>query len=218
MSERVVVQSASKGRLVVENYDTAWQKMHEKEISNLPAFVPHPRFFKWSDSYKSRTSLRRVEDKSYLKSSNVKAFLDAIAEAEGGEYDFMYGAVKGQKGNKYRMMDYSTHPGAGVHGGTPAGRYQIIKDTWERIGKILGLSDFSPDTQDLMAIEILRASGIVKLVVAGDIDKALPAASVQWSTLPQGPNKPGKYEDRGQIAMKYDKFIALYESKGGRKN
>jgi muramidase (phage lysozyme) len=78
----------------------------------------------------------------------------------------------------------------------------------------MGLSDFSPHTQDLLAVEILRSAGLLDKIVAGDIDLVLPKASYTWAALPQGPNKPGRYD---QPYMKYSDFIAKYESLGGIK-
>jgi hypothetical protein len=40
---------------------------------------------------------RLEENQAYLAHPNVAAFLKAIAEAEGGGYDFKYGAVKGKR-------------------------------------------------------------------------------------------------------------------------
>ena len=69
---------------------------------------------------------RLEENKEYLKNANIQAFLKAIAEAEGGGYDFKYGAIKGKKNEPWRFTDYSTHPGPGRDGVTTAsGMYQI---------------------------------------------------------------------------------------------
>lgn len=38
-----------------------------------------------------------AENRQHLEDPNVRAFLKAIADAEGGDYDFRYGAVKGKK-------------------------------------------------------------------------------------------------------------------------
>ncbi len=59
---------------------------------------------------------RLAENQEHLKNINVQAFLKAIAEAEGGGYDFMFGAVKGRKKDPWRFTDFSTHPGPGYHG------------------------------------------------------------------------------------------------------
>ncbi|MGF6651088.1 muramidase (phage lysozyme) [Paraburkholderia youngii] len=48
------------------------------------------------------------------------------------------------------------------------------------------LKDFSPHTQDILAIEILRSIGVIGSVKSGDIKTALSAASRRWAALPQG--------------------------------
>ncbi|MBT1072775.1 hypothetical protein [Pelotalea chapellei] len=163
---------------------------------------------------KMRQEKRIDENKQYLENSNVKAFLSAIAEAESGDYNFEYGAVKGKKNDKWRFSDFSTHPGPGYGGvSTPAGRYQITRPTWRQLGGKLGLTDFSPTTQDLMAIEMLRELDIIDEIVSGDIDSALSIASHRWAALPQGPGKPNRHPP--QPYMKYDKFVATYKNQGG---
>lgn len=158
-------------------------------------------------------SIRVTENRDYLKNANVKAFLCAIAEAEGGDYNLKYGGVKGKKNDKWTFTDFSTHPGAGSGGKTTAaGRYQINISTWSEMGKRMGLTDFSPTTQDLLAIEILRAGKVIDKIVAGDIDAALSGASRRWAALPEGKGKPGRYP---QPYKTYDEFKSYYENCGG---
>lgn len=57
---------------------------------------------------------RLAENEALLNDPNVAAFLKAVAEAEGGGYDFKYGAFKGRKNDPWRFSDFSTHPGAGL--------------------------------------------------------------------------------------------------------
>ena len=100
---------------------------------------------------------RRAANEAHLSHPNVAAFLKAIAAAEGGGYDFKYGALRGRENDRWRFSDMSTHPGPGIDGkSTAAGMYQITRPTWRHHGAKLGLTDFSPRTQDLIAVEILR--------------------------------------------------------------
>ncbi|MFC7652212.1 hypothetical protein ACFQT4_08195 [Pseudoduganella danionis] len=46
---------------------------------------------------KRKKEQRLAENREHLKNANIQAFLKAIADAEGGGYDFKYGAVKGKK-------------------------------------------------------------------------------------------------------------------------
>lgn len=161
-----------------------------------------------------KKAVRRAQNAEYLKNENVSAFLKAIALAEGGGYDFKFGSVKGKKNDPWRFSDYSTHPGAGRGGTiTAAGMYQINRETWKEMGEKMGLSDFSPQTQDLIAVEIFRSIKIIQSIVDGDVDTALPKASHRWSSLPQGKNLPGRYPK--QHYVDYNDFINLYKENGG---
>lgn len=157
---------------------------------------------------------RLAENRAYLENKNMQAFLKAIAEAEGGGYDFKYGAVKGKKDDPWRFTDYSTHPGPGVGGRTTAaGMYQENVDTWREMGSNMGLSDFTPETQDLIAVEILRVLKVADNVTSGDLNAALDEASHRWSALPQGKDKAGRYPK--QPSVSFDKFEADYKRFGG---
>jgi muramidase (phage lysozyme) len=157
---------------------------------------------------------RLAENREYLKNQNMLAFLKAIAEAEGGGYDFKYGAVKGKRNDRWRFTDYSTHPGAGQGGKTTAaGMYQENIDTWREMGGNMGLSDFTPETQDLIAVEILRVIKVAESIKSGDINTALDKASHRWSSLPQGKGKSGFYPT--QPSVPYETFESNYKRFGG---
>jgi muramidase (phage lysozyme) len=157
---------------------------------------------------------RLAENEALLADPNVAAFLKAVAEAEGGGYDFKYGAFKGKKNDPWRFSDFSTHPGPGYGGTTTAaGMYQINIPTWRQHGGRMGLSDFSPRTQDLMAVELLRSVGIVEKIKAGDIAGSVGPAAQKWAALPMGPSLGGRHEN--QPSVTYDKFLGMYRAHGG---
>jgi len=159
--------------------------------------------------------VRMEENDEYLKNSNISAFLKAIAEAEGGGYDFKFGAVKGKRNDPWRFTDTSTHPGAGCGGkSTAAGMYQVTIDTWrDHGGKKMGLTDFTPKTQDLIAVDLLRHLGIIDKIKAGDIAGAMPKAAGRWSALPEGPGRKNHYPDQPYVG--YEKFLEIYKAAGG---
>lgn len=157
---------------------------------------------------------RLAENREYLKNPNMLAFLKAIAAAEGGDYDFKYGAIKGRRNDPWRFTDYSTHPGPRIGGKTTAaGMYQINQDTWKEMGGNMGLTDFSPDTQDLIAVEILRLIKAAESVKSGDINAALGKASRRWSALPQGKGQPGYYPK--QPSVTFESFERNFKNFGG---
>lgn len=157
---------------------------------------------------------RLAENKEYLKDPNIKDFLKAIADAEGGGYDFKYGAVRGKQNDPWRFTDFSTHPGPGLGGRTTAaGMYQENIGTWREMGGTIGLTDFTPETQDLIAVEILRKINVADRIKAGHINAAMGPASHRWSSLPGGKGLPGHYPHQPSIT--YEKFESKYKEFGG---
>lgn len=163
---------------------------------------------------KSSKEQRLAENREYLKNVNVRAFLQAIADAEGGGYDFKYGAVKGKRTDPWRFTDYSTHPGPGYGGiTTAAGMYQINKATWQDHGeRRMGLTDFTPETQDLIAVSMLRGLGVIDKIMGGDIEAGVSQASRQWAALPMGRDQGGRHN---QPYVKFERFEATYKAAGG---
>jgi muramidase (phage lysozyme) len=158
--------------------------------------------------------IRLKENEEYLTDANVAAFLKAIATAEGGDYDFKYGAVRGKRNDPWRFSDTSTHPGAGYGGtATAAGMYQITIATWRQHGGKMGLTDFTPKTQDLIAVEMLRSLGVIEQIKTGDVGGAMPQAARLWAALPMGPGLANKYPP--QPYVDYDIFLASYRASGG---
>lgn len=158
---------------------------------------------------------RLEENELLLVDQNVSAFIKAIAEAEGGGYDFKYGAVKGKRNDPWRFKDFSTHPGPGFGGRTTAaGMYQITIDTWREHGGKMGLTDFSPKTQDLIAVEMLRSIGVIEKIKAGDVAGAMGKTAIKWAALPKGPGLGNQYPT--QPFVKYEEFFSNYQSFGGK--
>ncbi|WP_374258126.1 paar repeat-containing protein [Aquabacterium sp.] len=117
---------------------------------------------------------KRVEEnREYLKNANVKAFLAMIGKSEGGDYHAKYGWHPGSTERSF--TDESTHPGFGYKGlSSASGLYQINKACWQEHGvKAQGLSDFSPATQDLIAVQAIRYRKTIDDVVAGNLKEAI---------------------------------------------
>ena len=161
-----------------------------------------------------RIEARRAANAAYLSHPNVAAFLKAIAEAEGGAYDFKYGALKGRANDRWRFTDTSTHPGPGIDGKTTAaGMYQITRPTWQHHGGKLGLRDFSPRTQDLIAVEILRSLGVIEQIKAGEIAAVMPKVARTWAALPKGPGQGNHYPHQRHVSFEH--FLSNYLQAGG---
>lgn len=133
---------------------------------------------------------------------NVSAFLEAIARAEGtaqrpDPYRVCYGyrhtiislaehpAVSGEwKGEK---LPDDMCRAAGFGPGcvsTAAGKYQIIRPTWQALKTRLKLPDFGPASQDRAAVQLLKDSGALFAIEKGQFSFAIAAARKTWASLP----------------------------------
>lgn len=120
-------------------------------------------------------------------SKNLHAFLDMIAVSEGtkGRGDDGYNILVG--GSTFH--DYRRHPAIVVNLGrglksTAAGRYQILNRNYKFYSKKLGLKDFSPVSQDRIAIELIRERGALASIEAGYIREAIVKCRPVWASFP----------------------------------
>lgn len=115
------------------------------------------------------TLKERVEAiyKNPTQLANARDYLNMLAASEGT-------ATQGNNG--YNIMfrggvfnDYSAHPNQrheyidkqGRKGvSTAAGRYQFLKGTYDSVAKQLGITDFSPESQDKVAIALMLQKGV----------------------------------------------------------
>lgn len=119
---------------------------------------------------------------------NVVAFLDMLAWSEGtiGKGDDGYNDIVDPAGF---FSDYSTHPNLLVQvnakiKSTAAGRYQLLARYYEPYRKQLGLLDFSPVSQDKIAIQQIKERKAYQLIIAGQITEAISRCSNIWASLP----------------------------------
>lgn len=114
--------------------------------------------------------------------NRVGAYLDSIGQAEGATYNTLYGGGT--------FSDYSKHPNIAFKGPdgitTAAGKYQIVKSTWDDVARALGLTDFSPASQDKAAIWLMKRRGALEHVKRGEFDIATSKLGQEWQGLPSG--------------------------------
>ncbi|EBQ4100266.1 lysozyme [Salmonella enterica] len=146
-----------------------------------------------------------------------KAFLDMLAWSEGTD-------KKGQPTNNrgYDVIvggslftDYSDHPRKLVTlnpklKSTAAGRYQLLSRWWDAYRKQLGLKDFSPASQDVVALQQIKERRALELIDSGDIRQAIDRCSNIWASLPGA--------GYGQFEHKADNLIAKFKEAGGTVN
>jgi muramidase (phage lysozyme) len=124
--------------------------------------------------------------------SNRQAFLTMIGQSEVGaaligETDSGYNVLVGSTpSNPLTFSDYSTHPDIlnQALDSTAAGLYQINYPTYKTLVVQTGLSDFSPSTQDAMAIQLIANKGALADVDAGNFASAVQKCSSVWASLP----------------------------------
>ena len=156
---------------------------------------------------------RLEENRVYLKQPNIRAFLRAMCHCLGGGVDFLDGAIRGRRNDPWRFADFSTHPGPGHNGvSTEAGLYRITREVWREYGARMDLLDFCAETQELIAVEVLRDVGALGKIQAGDIDASLLAAAPVWPGLPKAPAGQARF---AMPDAAYESFLQKYGECGG---
>ena len=119
---------------------------------------------------------------------NLKAFLDTLAKSEGtyGKGDNGYNVLVG--GTLFE--GYADHPRKrvflpryGIYS-TAAGRYQLLARYFDAYKAQLGLPDFSPTSQDAIAIQQIKERRAFNDIVAGRFNEAILKCSPIWASLP----------------------------------
>lgn len=120
---------------------------------------------------------------------NVRAFLDTLAYAEGTDENYNYIFTHAT------FESYADHPRkrkcSGKLCSDAAGRYQFLSRTWDGLTGELGLTDFTPPSQEKAAVEIFRRAGaytnVSKSNVYENFTAALGKLNGTWASLPGSP-------------------------------
>ena len=132
---------------------------------------------------------------NYLEDKNVQAFLALIRDAEGtakgaDPYRVYGGSAKNQIKDlskpDFKRWGFTQTDGK-KNTSSASGAYQFLERTWNGLAKQYGLTDFSPRSQDLGAVALLKQSGALDAVVKGDFDTAVKKANRTWASLPGSP-------------------------------
>lgn len=135
---------------------------------------------------------RRPDDtdpnRQALSDPRVKSFLDKIGKSEGADYNTLVGGRK--------INDLSRHPnrvGLRTSAGpsTAFGKYQIVGTTDRSKLKKYRDLDYSPENQDVRAVELLRQTGSLDALQQGDETTAMRRAGREWASIPNSP-LPGR--------------------------
>lgn len=146
-------------------------------------FEPDPLYPFYSGQVTANSSL----------SLNMRAFLDTIAYAEGTNIPEGYRIIFSFE----EFTSFEDHPRVRVPFGdnysTAAGRYQFIESTWDSVKSTLELQDFSPENQDLAAVQLIKNRGAFDDVEAGRFEEAVEKVAKIWASFPSaGYGQPEK--------------------------
>lgn len=124
--------------------------------------------------------------------TNLQAFLSTLAFSEGTD--------NGRQPTKDRGYDvivggelftgYRDHPRKLVYlpklgiKSTAAGRYQILARFYDAYKVLLKLPDFSPPSQDKIAIQLIKECKALGDIEDGRIAEALTKCRSRWASLP----------------------------------
>jgi muramidase (phage lysozyme) len=143
---------------------------------------------------------------------NRGAFLDMISKSEGT-------ADIPNSDDGYRVLvggttfeGYADHPRIRVKlndrlYSTAAGRYQILARIFDYYKALLTLPDFSPESQDRIALKLIRECHALEDVEMGRFETAVEKCKSRWASLPGS--------GYGQHENSIDKLKLAYQEAGG---
>jgi muramidase (phage lysozyme) len=154
----------------------------------------------------------------------LQSFLSLIAFSEGTStspitknngYDIVVSGVDGPS----IFTDYSDHPFA--RGGsvtvrrvpllvsTAAGRYQVLAKYFEVYKDRLGLPDFSPASQDAVAVQQMKERGAIDLIESGDVEGSITACAGIWASFPGNSYAQGGGRSMDTLVSKYKDLLEV---------
>lgn len=146
-------------------------------------------------------------------SRNLNAFLDTISVAEGTSTipgsDDGYDVVVGG----WLFNGYSDHPRRKVWfkrfkiWSTAAGRYQVLAKYYDAYKRSLGLPNFSPVSQDRIAIQLIKECKALPAIERGNFALAVSLCNSRWASLPGA--------GYGQHEQKITFLAEAFEEAGG---
>ena len=147
-------------------------------------------------------------------SPQIQAFLDMLGESEGTVHvigsDDGYNVIVG-----YGLFhDYADHPRQRVWlknlgiWSTAAGRYQVLAKYFDAYKQSLNLPNFSPASQDAIAIQQIRECKALADIEAGNLASAVAKCRRIWASLPGA--------GYGQHEQKMQFLTEVFKNAGGK--
>lgn len=151
--------------------------------------------------------LRQTCADALAASRNLRAFLAVVRAGEGTSDPDGYRRHYGGS----HFDGWADHPRKVITAGrwtsSAAGAYQFLSRTWEECARALGLTDFSPRSQDLAAVYLIRRRGALPDAMAGRLEAAIAKCAPEWASLPGSPY--------GQPTRSLDQARQTYLEAGG---
>ena len=148
-----------------------------------------------------------------LDNPNVQKYQFAIRSAEHGEkvkdadrYSRAFGnrvIADLSKYNEDFLVPFKQTDGK-MNKTSAQGAYQFIKPTWQRTARALGLTDFSPRSQDLAALYLMYENGSLADVQQGNFAAALNKDGKTWASLPTS-----RYPQPRQTTQKFAQWLGV---------
>lgn len=149
---------------------------------------------------------RRNENLAHLQRKEIQAALVMISKSEGtfnNVSGFEWGRIVNGKvlyspfnpsligKTNVVISDFSRHPRIdvewrkGAKTSSAAGAFQVILPTWQGAAATMGITDFSPLSQQLVAVELLRQRGAIPYLLNNDLPGALKNTSLskEWASF-----------------------------------
>jgi muramidase (phage lysozyme) len=126
-----------------------------------------------------------------LRNPHLQAFFVVIrvgeGTADGDGYRRLFGGDLVDSLKDHPRIPVSRMLGSRRLTSTAAGAYQFLSRTWDECAKALGLTDFSPLSQDLAAAFLIRRRGALQAALTGQIGEAIRLCAREWASLPGSP-------------------------------
>jgi muramidase (phage lysozyme) len=156
-----------------------------------------------------KDKIKTASHRELLANPKVQAMLKTIRYAEGtsGENGYTTRVGGGQ------FSDLSSKPGKKVfiksinNYSSAEGAYQFLNSSWVGVSKKLGLKDFSPESQDIAAIDLIIQRGAMDNILKDDFQGAINKLSPEWASLPKADGK-GTYAN--QKAKKIEQLSKIF--------
>lgn len=149
-------------------------------------------------------------------SAQLTAFLTMLAQSEGTEscgtshgYDCLVGSTPKKP---VLFTSYADHPRVFVPlrpglTSSAAGRYQILARNYDAYKRTLKLPDFSPASQDAIAVQMIREQHALSDIETGHLANAIDKCNNVWASLPGSPY--------GQRTNTFQQCCVWFQNAGG---